>query len=228
MKRLFLILAAVAFLTVTAHGQLSVSMDAAVLDVNGDPIQPHIRLMADNSKGAENLTNVYFYPEIHSGILSRGRLVQWADPNNPWNGARPPGWECVYNDIRYNAAITFSASSGWFSPTFDCYYLPGHPEYTPAPDGLEGPDLDVWEFHNNSYELRGEVPAGVNWDFAVRLSQADGSPVELFSVAGGDLETDQGSFHLSDADRMPQTIPEPATAAMLIAGCALIAARRKK
>lgn len=228
MIRTAIALAIISVLAITAQGQLTVTMDAADRNLDGDVIEPHIRLTADNSNGTENLTNVFFYPEIHGGILEQGRLVHWGDSNNPWDGARPAGWRSTHDNISYEAGMSFYGRDCWFSPFFLCEYLPEHPDYTTPPDGLEGDLLQIWQWQNNFFELRGEVPVGINWDFAVRLTGSDGTVVDLFSVAGGDLETDQGFFHVSDADRSPQSVPEPATMTMIGIGAIALSALRKK
>lgn len=212
----------------TAQGQLSVTMDAADMDLDGNAIEPHIRLIADNTDGEEALTSVRFRPEIHGGILDDGRIVKWTDANNPWFGAREQvEWFVTQDSIRYSTGTVLYPDNS-FAPYFSCRYQSGHDEYVDPPGGTIGDDLDLWDQSYNSFEVMDEVPAGINWDFALKLICIDGYPIELFSVAGGEVESDQGSWTLSDADRTPQSsIPEPVTLAMLIAGGAAIIARKK-
>ena len=258
------LVAALAFTFTTAHAGFTISMDAADRDIEGNPITPHIRLMADNTDGTENLTNVRFTPEIHGGILSNGRMVSWADPNNPWFGAREAdNFHVTQGNIRYSIGNVLYPDNS-FAPNFECQYLSGHANYIEPPDELtanpipepdpftmspddEGydeayaawlveylpygeyiADLLGWDANYNSFSLRGEVPVGMNWDFTLKMIAVEGTgPIDLFSVAGGEVRSDQGTWTLEDADRTPQSIPEPTTLGMLVAGAAGLVLRRK-
>ncbi len=215
-----------------------VVMDAAIVDRDGAALNdPHVRLTADNSTGLQDLTNVRFKIEIHSGVLGNAYLVTWDDPANPWYGARAKQqWAVTQDYIEYRIGRVYYPDNvynrdldraGCWAPAFSCEYLPENPNYQTPPDGLSEMDLEMWHWEHNHFELFDTVPVGLNWDMVLRLEGWLGQDIEIFSVAEGEMKTDQQNWTLTDPDTSPQTVPEPATVAMLIVGGAGIILKRR-
>ena len=218
---------AILLLTTTAFAE--VVMDAAELDrYSVELADPHVRMIADNSAGTTDLTGVLFKVEIHSGTLGNTYLVTWDDEANPWYGARAKQqWAVTQNFIEYhigrvyypnNAYNQSLGRAGCWAPYFSCKYLPKNPNYQTPPEGLDEIEAEMWDYEHNHFELFDTVPVGMNWDYVLRLEGWLGSEIELFSTAEGTLTTDQQTWSLTDADRTPQTIPEPATLVLLAIG----------
>lgn len=216
----------------------NIIFDAAEKDRMGIVLaDPHVRMKADNRTGTLDMTNVLFHVDIHSGTLGNVYLVTWDDAANPWYGARAKQqWAVTQDEIKYsigrvyypdNAYNQGLGRAGCWAPYFGCERLPGNSAYQEPPEGLEGIELEMWNYDHNCYELFNTVPIGLDWDMTLRLEGWMGSEIELFSVAGGELRSDQSTWTLSDADDTPQTVPEPGIISILCIGTALTLWRRQ-
>jgi len=217
MRTMTLILS-VCILAATAPAAIP-SIDAAELDLAGNPLSPDssfagVRLTLDNrtspagspaaAPGAD-IEDVRFRMTWTGTLFGVGA---WGleDPENPWRGADMPGFYQTLDGVRYTIGIGMGPG-GWISPFWVA---------DPTPEN----DMDP----ENNWELKGVVPAGLTWDIAWKFF---GEDVHLFhSPAQGDLEMDGATLTLYDADRTPQTVPEPATLAMLVVGAVAIVRRR--
>lgn len=193
----------------------------AVQSVNGVPLDGYAAVWfhLDNRTGTQDITNVRFRMEIHNGV-GLGGLGGWGpdNPECPWYGiGYQQGYRQVVDNVMYVQGIVgYNTPDGaLWGPCFTGYYQPAHPLY--SEDEME-----------NWFELRDVVPAGLIWDHMVKLIGWDGETPELFSVATGELTSDQVVAPVFDTNPEPNAVPEPATLGLLTCGALALLRRRKK
>ncbi|HUX00977.1 MAG TPA: hypothetical protein VMY35_08345, partial [Phycisphaerae bacterium] len=99
-------------------------------------------------------------------------------------------------------------------------YPPTH-EWGPAWHVDPTPDDDT---NADDYILLDMVPAGLAWD---NCFSVEGEDVHLFqSPATAETSFNGETYTLYDSDPMPQTIPEPACLAVLLAGACFLLRRK--
>jgi len=198
-----------------AKAQPVIRMDAAELDGLGAELTneqgylaPAFRLIVDNTLGTVALDSPKFTIDRSTTGGWGGWL--WDDPDNPWYGARGGADVFMHDGKKYTVA---TALTGYYPD--DYWTFEFHVDPTPA-----NPD-DIW---NDRWVS--EVPIGIRLDTVIRLSNR-GEDVRLFaSPSQGEFTANDETTTLYDYDRGPQTIPEPATACILMMGLGLMGRRR--
>ncbi len=168
----------------------SVVLDAAAQDRHGVAFTGYAacRPIIDNSAGAADLTGVRFAIEIHAGTLGGIGGWTWTNADNPWYGAR--GAEALRPDgAQYTQGIVYYPPTQDWAPYFSVDPTPGAPG------------------SGDEYELFGQVPAGMVWDYPVKILGWLGGDIDLFSTAAGDLTSDQLNVRVTDTDRGPRRCP---------------------
>lgn len=195
---------AVLAIALVAQGA-TIEMDAAEQDRYGIEFEGYaaVRMIVDNRKGAETLTNVKFKVEIHSGCLGATPAWAWDDAGNPWHGVRTQSDFKTPDGKTYTQGIIIYQDN-WWAPAF---YIDPTPQNPGSGD---------------EYEIFGSVPLGILWDRPTKLMGFMGGDIELFSTAEGTLDSDQITQTLYDIDEGPQTVPQPATCLMMGMGGFLI------
>lgn len=170
-------------------------LDAAEYDIDSNPLtyqgSPMVawRATIDNTQGATDLVNVRFTMN-YTGTINGVFDLWWDNPANPWLGASNAQWEFLIDGDLWIAGVIYYPPTHEWGPTF-------RPEGG-MPDTVR---KDV-------------VPAGCSWDAVMAISGPD---VKLFaSPASGDLTIDGVTTTLYDWDPLPQTIPEPFSAVVLL------------
>ncbi len=221
LNRTIAIVLATTLLASIAQAAPVMYLDAAEYDVDGNKFDNYaaIRPRIDNRLGTEDLTNVSFRVEIHSGSQTGWGGWHWDTPGNPWLGAPDMlQGKQILDNVSYRAG--YSQSGEIWQPLFRCERLVGHPDYV-APWPMPGGGF----INENLFDISGTIPAGLLWDFYAKII----GDVELFSTAEGELASDQITEILYDTDPLPQTaIPEPATMVVFGIGAMGLLARRKK
>jgi len=206
MLRFLVITVAIAAATCLPAGTIAAEpsawMDAAEVFLDGTEMDGFAAVRLFATAGDADMTNVRFQIVVHSGILHNCGQWTFDDPTCPWRLAEP-------------ARIPVGDGTFW---TTGLVYYPHTREFAPI---FQHGDADV------TYEIRDTVPAGFTWDVAIKLEGLDGSDIELFSTAEGDLASDGWSAVLTDSDRSPQSAPEPTTVALLASGASLLSLRRR-
>jgi len=215
--RLVALTAIVTILSAASHGgDVACQMDAAE-QKDGVRFSGYaaVRAIIDNSEGTEDLTDVRFSIEIHSGTFAGIGGWSWTSTDNPWYGARAGDTDVTRDGLlRYSQATIYYPPARQWAPAYFVERLPGHPEYTGEPV------LD-------EYLLSDTVPAGFVWDRPIKLLGFEGSDIELFSTATGELASNELTVTLYDTDPEPQTVPEPATLCLLGVGAVGLIRRRR-
>lgn len=210
MKTIVTIAAVLMFAGIAAGAE--VTMDAADYDKDGNRFSGFaaVRPIVDNAKGLTDMTGVRFKIQIHSGTL--GGIGGWTYDNadNPWYGAKDGKDEQLVGGKRYTQGIVYYPPTQDWAPYFSVDPTPGNPG---------DPE--------NDYELFDTIPVGVRWDHCVKIIGWLGGDIELFSVAEGTLTADGSDATYYDTDSGPQTVPEPATIALIVVG-GLVTAFRKR
>ena len=203
---LILLLLVLLVLLVPVSARAAVIMDAAdrYIDEQAFDGFSAVRWKVDNRDGAEDLTDVQFDMVFHGGELAIYDTWRYDDAANPWFGSGMGVRRRTPDGMEYRCSFVYYTIGVW-GPVFFV---------DPTPD-----DEPMWPPDN--YDILSEVPAGFIWDWVFRLEG-----VELFSVAEGDLTSDQLSLTLYDADPTPQTAPEPLSLSLLaLGGVALLRKR---
>ena len=207
MLRLSIVLTAVCCLlavpaSIGVAAEPSAWMDAAETFLDGTEMDGYAAVRLFAQAGDADLTNVRFKIEIRSPESYNFDGWLFDDPACPWHIAEP-------------ARVPHGDGTFW---TTGLVYYPAAQEFAP------------WFYYDlgngNTEEIRDTVTAGFTWDVAIKITGTAGADVELFSEASGNLTSDTWSATLVDSDRSPQSVPEPATLALLAAGVCLLSLRR--
>ncbi len=199
MKHAITLVLAISFCTPAMASMLDISLDAASMDANGVPFDPTVAAVRSTVRAKDTaLTNVRFKVQIHSGTLGDMQLWRWSDSNNPWFGAAEDTFVTMDGGTEYRQGWVLYPPTQEWGPHFTVDPTPGVP--------------------GGEYEIFDTVPAGFTWDICLKLTGWDGSPIDLFSTAEGQMSSDQGTYLAFDSDPMPQTVPEPVSLAVLAIG----------
>jgi len=210
------VLAVIAIVCAASHADTLCTMDAAEQKDGVEFVgYAAVRAAVDNSKGTEALTDVRFSIDIHSGLFGGFHLWSWQDVQNPWCGARNEAMTTEDGLLQYAAGIVYYPKTFEIGPAYRVERLPSHPDYDPD-DPLA-----------NYYDILSTVPAGFIWDMPIKIAGFEGSDIELFSTATGELASNELTVTLYDTDPEPQTVPEPATLGLLVVGAVGLIRRRR-
>jgi len=183
-------------------------IDAAELDGEGNPLDGFVatRAFIDNRDGLTDLTDMRFALNWTGTATSLDGHGAWDNPENPWYGARNALPYQVVGGVGYSQGVV--------------YYPPTH-EWGPGWNVDPTPDDDT---NSDDYILLDTVPAGLAWD---NCFSVEGEDVHLFqSPATAETSFNGETYTLYDSDPMPQTIPEPACLAVLLAGACFLLRRK--
>ena len=224
MKRTLLI-AVILVCTLSAGGQ-SILYDAANQYLDNTPFEGFraLRLQYDNSGSSNDVEGVRLKLDVHNGYIMglSGCIVD--DVDNPWCGNITSQQVTYKDDKEYSFANVYYPGTQEASVGYKIKFLPSHPEYTPLPETWDPNDIDTWDELANTEQVLDIIPAGIICDTAYKFLGTE--DFEIFSVSQSTLTHDFQTTILTDSDPTPQTVPEPGTLLVTLAGVGLLS--RKK